>query len=145
MDRTDAVDFLAEQWPALAATFGIGAFDSATAGWKVAIDSALAALGVARADRADATVSDGDESKYEALLRYFGARLLYAEASSKVDLSIGGDLSISRRNSSLAEQLSKLMSLYSDDLAALGVSVGDSMTYGTFTLDYLEPATEWAR
>jgi hypothetical protein len=144
MTRDDAVLFLSEQWPSLASALGVGAFDTAPGGWKGALDSALRSLGTARADLTAATVSTPDEAKFEALLRYFGARLLLAEATSKVDISVTGTAGISKRNSQMADALRSLLALYTEDLAVYGIAVGPQMTAGRFGLDFLEPAAaEW--
>lgn len=142
MDRAAALTYLNEQWPGLQAALGVLATDAA-GGWKAAIDGALRALGTATADLVTATVAVADEAKFVALLDYFGARRLVAEAVTKVDVSVA-DVGLSKRYSQMREGLESLLAGYQATLSLYGVGPIQQMQMGRMNLDFLEPAaTEW--
>jgi hypothetical protein len=144
MTRADALTYLAEQWPGLQAALGVTSTDDA-AGFKGAIDAALRALGVPTAELAAPTIATADEGKLLALLDYYGARRLHAEAAVKVDVSVG-DVGVSKRYSQMRDGLNELLAGYLASLDMYGVGPVRQMASGRFGLDFLEPAAaEWGR
>lgn len=110
MNRADAVTYLARAWPTTATALGIVAIDN-DANWRGAVDAALRAMGVARADLDSTTVATASEADFEALLDYHGARRLYEAAIHWVDVSVS-DVGLSKRYSQMRDGLKELISQY---------------------------------
>lgn len=142
MDRDAALTYLNEQWPGLQTALGVLATDAA-GGWKAAIDGALRSLGTATANLTSATVATTDEAKFVALLDYFGARRLLAEAITKVDVSVA-DVGLSKRYSQMREGLESLLAGYLATLSIYGVGPIPQMQMGRMNLDFLEPEAEYS-
>lgn len=138
MDRAAALVYLNEQWPGLQTTLGVLATDAA-GGWKAALDGALRSLGTPTADLETATVAVADEAAFIALLDYCGARRLFAEAATKVDVSVA-DVGLSKRYSQMRDGLQALIDGYQATLSIYGVGPVQQMQSARLNLDFLEPA-----
>ena len=149
LGRDVAANYLTANYTPLAQSLHITV---SLAGWQAVIDRSLREMGVAEADLPTATVDgslpwySGQATRRDAwfsLLDYFALSFMRAYASLLVDHSASGDggISAQRAASQLYRALTEQMADARERARAFGfLPTGQAVTWGAFTLDYIEAA-----
>jgi hypothetical protein len=139
--RTDASAYLTEEYRELADEAGFTT-DQTNSAYSVATDMALRQLGYEETALSTADVPQADVLKYLALLNYYALNRFLKIFAKERDTAAGSG-AINIKDSQMFDQVSKLMGLAAQEVAAYNISVGGAQSYGMgyINLDFLAPST----